>query len=272
MVPVPGLFLLGLPWADDESGIERSRRAHVPRPSYAGMSRRTKWRAAICEISCCKKTSPWNNNSWNNNSWNNNSWNNNSWNNNSWNNNKRNGGANSRVAPHFEWRRGGNQSEFAKGICHARRLFRCEDVNWFVRATRVAPVIAGAALVGGMIGGFAMFAIDSALTWEPSTRESASPPRSDARAEGPAGAVVAQTQTMKPARIVGGAAAAAQRPTRWPDALPRAHQNPANAANAASAQQQTAPPPGSEGAASKNGDADRKAAKGDRAAMTGDQD
>jgi len=66
------------------------------------------------------------------------------------------------------------------------------DVNWFVRATRVAPVIAGAALVGGMIGGFAMFAIDSALTWEPSTRESASPPRSDARA-GPAGAVVAQT-------------------------------------------------------------------------------
>src|SRR5499427_8410566 len=57
------------------------------------------------------------------------------------------------------------------------------DVNWFVRATRVAPVIAGAALVGGMIGGFAMFAIDSALTWEPSTRESASPPRSDARAE-----------------------------------------------------------------------------------------
>src|SRR5215471_7307392 len=136
------------------------------------------------------------------------------------------------------------------------------DVNWFVRATRVAPVNAGAALVGGMIGGFAMFAIDSALTWEPSTRESASPPRSDARAEGPAGAVVAQTQTMKPARIVGGAAAAAQRPTRWPDALPRAHQNPANAANAASAQQQTAPPPGSEGAASKNGDADRKAAKG----------
>jgi len=34
----------------------------------------------------------------------------------------------------------------------------------------------------------------------------------------------------------------------------------------------TAPPPGSEGAASKNGDADRKAANGDRAAMTDDQD
>ena len=36
------------------------------------------------------------------------------------------------------------------------------DVNWFLRATRVAPVIAGAALVGGMIGGFAIFAVDSA--------------------------------------------------------------------------------------------------------------
>jgi hypothetical protein len=38
------------------------------------------------------------------------------------------------------------------------------DVNWFVRAVRVVPVIAGAALVGGMIGGFAIYAIDSALT------------------------------------------------------------------------------------------------------------
>jgi hypothetical protein len=52
----------------------------------------------------------------------------------------------------------------------------------------------------------------------------------------------------------------------------RAHQNAANATNATSAQQQTAPPPGSEGAASKNGDADRKPANGDRAAMTDDQD
>ena len=38
------------------------------------------------------------------------------------------------------------------------------DVNWFLRAARVVPVIAGAALLGGMIGGFAMFAVDSALT------------------------------------------------------------------------------------------------------------
>jgi hypothetical protein len=76
------------------------------------------------------------------------------------------------------------------------------DVNWFVRAARVVPVIAGAALVGGMIGGFAMFAIDSALTWEPA-REPASQPRPDARAEGQASPAVAQT--TKPARIVGGA-------------------------------------------------------------------
>lgn len=30
------------------------------------------------------------------------------------------------------------------------------DVNWFLRAARVVPVIAAAALLGGMIGGFAM--------------------------------------------------------------------------------------------------------------------
>ncbi|MGO8922309.1 MAG: hypothetical protein ACLQF4_05165, partial [Xanthobacteraceae bacterium] len=55
------------------------------------------------------------------------------------------------------------------------------DVNWFLRAARLAPVIAGAALLGGMIGGFAMFAIDSALTWEP-TWEPVSQPRLDVRA------------------------------------------------------------------------------------------
>jgi hypothetical protein len=222
------------------------------------------------------------------------------------------------------------------------------DVNWFVRAARVAPVIAGAALLGGMIGGFAMFAIDSALTWEPSTREPASQPRPDARAENQTSAGVAQ-QTTKPVRIVGGAipdpsagmsapppapqqrgaAAPAQspaqissqlltpkplgpasqlqpqtttatagptasspqqnrtanqapapmqgatvttQPTRWPDALSRAHQNGANAASANTAQQQTAPPPAaaqpSERAAGNNGDADRKQASGDRAATS----
>jgi hypothetical protein len=208
------------------------------------------------------------------------------------------------------------------------------------------PVIAGAALVGGMIGGFAIYAIDSALTWEPVPQ-----PRPDARAEGQASAVVAQPQTTKPVRIVGGAipdpsagmsapppapqrsatspaqispqlltpkplgpasqlqpqtatagptvgapqpqnqtanqgqaptqapaqaATTTQQQSRWPDALSRAHQNPANAANTNSAPQQTAPPPAagqaSERAASKNGDADRKQTSGDRAATLDDQD
>jgi hypothetical protein len=86
------------------------------------------------------------------------------------------------------------------------------DLSWFLRAARVVPVIAGAALLGGMIGGFAMFAIDSALTWEPNPQS-----RPDARAENQASAVnpqppsqappaqTPQTQTTKPARIVGGA-------------------------------------------------------------------
>ena len=33
------------------------------------------------------------------------------------------------------------------------------DLSWFLRAARVLPVIAGAALLGGMVGGFAVFAI-----------------------------------------------------------------------------------------------------------------
>ena len=71
------------------------------------------------------------------------------------------------------------------------------DVNWFLRATRVVPVIAGTALLGGMIGGFAMFAIDSALTWEP-----VSQPRLDVRADQ---ASAVEPNTMRPVRIVGGA-------------------------------------------------------------------
>ena len=210
------------------------------------------------------------------------------------------------------------------------------DVNWFLRVARVAPVIAGAALLGGMIGGFAMFAIDSALTWE-----AVSQPRLDARADSQARALV--VQTTKPVRIVGGAipdpsagmsapppapqqrnaaaqspaqvspqlltpkplgpasrlqpqtatagpisgapqqnqtanqapvptqaATAAEQPTRWPDALSRAHQNAANAANANSTQRQTAPLPTSASTASKSDDIDRKEASGDRAAATAD--
>ena len=124
-----------------------------------------------------------------------------SWNNKlSWNDNERNGGANSRVAPDFAnegaW---GTKGTSPRKFHHAQRLLRCELVP---PCGAGLLVIVGAALLGGMIGGFAVFAIDSALTWEPLTREPVSQPRPDARADSQTSAVVAQT---KPIRIVGGA-------------------------------------------------------------------
>ena len=45
------------------------------------------------------------------------------------------------------------------------------DVSFFVRAVHVLPVIAVAAAVGGIIGGFTVYAVDSALTWpQPSSQ------------------------------------------------------------------------------------------------------
>jgi hypothetical protein len=66
------------------------------------------------------------------------------------------------------------------------------DVNWFMRATRVLPGVAVAALVGGLIGGFSIYAIDSALTWQsrPDFRADNHPP---------------EPQAMRPIRSVGGA-------------------------------------------------------------------
>jgi hypothetical protein len=100
------------------------------------------------------------------------------------------------------------------------------DVNWFLRATRratrVVPVIAGAALVGGMIGGFAMFAVDSALTWEP-----VSQPRPDARADS-AASVVDQHAT-KPVRIVGGAIPDPSAGMSGPPPAPQRNSAPAQA-------------------------------------------
>ena len=37
------------------------------------------------------------------------------------------------------------------------------DLSWLIRAVRILPVVAVAASVGGVIGGFTVFAIDSAL-------------------------------------------------------------------------------------------------------------
>jgi hypothetical protein len=66
------------------------------------------------------------------------------------------------------------------------------DLGWLIRAVRVLPVVAVAATVGGIIGGFTIFAIDSALTWQP---------RPDLRADSQA----TERQTTRPVRIVGGA-------------------------------------------------------------------
>ena len=76
-------------------------------------------------------------------------------------------------------------------------------VGFFIRAVRVLPVIAVAAAVGGIIGGFTVYAVDSALTWpQPSAQ------RPDVRADNQSGsrssAAVEQEKTRS-VRIVGGA-------------------------------------------------------------------
>ncbi len=68
------------------------------------------------------------------------------------------------------------------------------DLGWLIRAVRVLPVVAVAATVGGIIGGFTIFAIDSALTWQP---------RPEFRADSQAAS--GEQQGTRPVRIVGGA-------------------------------------------------------------------
>jgi len=209
------------------------------------------------------------------------------------------------------------------------------DLSWLIRAVRVLPVVAVAAAAGGIIGGFTVFAVDSALTWRPDSRAdsqaieqqqttrtvrivggaipdpsagmSAPPPaqpQPQQRAAQPQAPQVpaqlltakplgptefkpqaetktqAQTQPQTPQSQTtqpqaqtqappatppvanqAQAGTAQQQPTRWPDALSRAHQG-------SGAQQQTrAPQPNAtpERSASKNSDADRKDARDERA-------
>jgi hypothetical protein len=54
------------------------------------------------------------------------------------------------------------------------------DLRWFVRTVRVLPVVAVAALAGGAIGGFSVFAIDFALTSPPSHEVRAAAAKPDA--------------------------------------------------------------------------------------------
>jgi hypothetical protein len=90
------------------------------------------------------------------------------------------------------------------------------DLGWLIRAVCVLPVVAAAALVGGIIGGFTIFAIDSALTWQP---------RPDLRADNQATAE--QQQATKSVRIVGGAIPDPSAGTSAPPPAPQ--QRPASA-------------------------------------------
>ncbi len=45
------------------------------------------------------------------------------------------------------------------------------DFRWLLRPLRALPIVAIAALVGGMIGGFSVFALDLALTIAESRRQ-----------------------------------------------------------------------------------------------------
>lgn len=78
------------------------------------------------------------------------------------------------------------------------------DVNVFYRAVRVLPVIAIAALIGGLIGGFSIYAIDAALNWDarggqPDIRAAATEPQSTQPQ------TTQQQQGQSPVRAVGGA-------------------------------------------------------------------
>jgi hypothetical protein len=96
------------------------------------------------------------------------------------------------------------------------------DVSFFIRAVRVLPVIAVAASAGGIIGGFTVYAVDSALTWQ----------RPDLRAENQTAS--AEQQKTRPVRIVGGAI---PDPSAGMSAPPPVQPAPQSAAQQSSAQQ-----------------------------------
>lgn len=140
------------------------------------------------------------------------------------------------------------------------------DSGWLIRTLRIFPVVAVAALAGGAMGGFIVFAVNDALT---------PPPRPDLSTEGPSAAAPVPP---KPIAIVGGATpdasakasapqlstpeepvlpAAQPYPARWPHAswssmLLRAHKI------APPAQEPAATPGTGEGEAQKNAVIDRK--------------
>ncbi len=145
------------------------------------------------------------------------------------------------------------------------------DFRWFFRPLRVLPVVAIAALVGGIIGGFSVFALDLALTTPPNrdvgaeagkingekTSESAAavpaagtsappvpqeaasnaPPRSAA----PQPAAQSQEQSAAPIAVT---PPLPPQQTSWPDAVSREHKSTADTAASATPPAAPAAAPG----------------------------
>ena len=130
------------------------------------------------------------------------------------------------------------------------------DFSWFVRAVKTLPIVAVAALAGGVIGGFSVLTIDSVLTASPRQAASLSPspvpakpvraidgappapdPTVGVTAAPPpppqAAAPPSQVQAAAPSTQATPAPAApvtppvAQTQTPWPDAMSRSHAPPA---------------------------------------------
>jgi hypothetical protein len=142
------------------------------------------------------------------------------------------------------------------------------NFRWFFRAMRAVSVVAVAALAGGIIGGFSVFAIDLALTAPPSHDAGAETGKITAEKAGTRGATIPAAGTSAPPQPAQAASTVApttvipaQQPTvpsqvepsahiavtpplppqqtSWPDALSRDHQIAPDAADAAAPQTMT---------------------------------
>jgi hypothetical protein len=140
------------------------------------------------------------------------------------------------------------------------------DFSWFIRAVRVLPIVTGAVIAGGVVGGFSVFALDRALApsqgSDSATQATAaslskpirvvgtpsapvpnqvSTPKQDVVAASPT-PVVAPAQTDASSPQVSNVAPAAA-PKAWPDAMTRAHPQTDAAANSSPSQPVLTPTP-----------------------------
>jgi hypothetical protein len=140
------------------------------------------------------------------------------------------------------------------------------DFSWFVRAVSVLPIVTGAVIAGGVVGGFSVFALDRALApsqgSDSATQATAvslskpirvvgtpsapvpnqvSTPKQDVVAASPT-PVVAPTQTDASSPQVSNVAPPAA-PKAWPDAMTRAHPQTDAAANSSPSQPVPTPMP-----------------------------